>query len=85
VPARSSLGKALARVLAQAKSEGDRPRFATCLDTFLGWCAGRKIAAVDCWPGDLAVYRRWLLEDRRISPGEYTLVARMLLVELSTR
>jgi hypothetical protein len=56
-----------------------------CLGTFLGWCEERRIEANDCWPGDLAVYRRRLLEDGRTSPGEYLRVARMLLVELSTR
>ena len=84
VPARSPLGKAIARVLACSKSEGDRRRWATCLGAFLRWCDDRGVAATDCWPGDLVVYRRDRLAAGYASPGEYLRVARRLLAELST-
>jgi hypothetical protein len=48
----------------------------------LVWCEENGIPATDCWPGDLAVYRRWLLAQQRTSPGEYMRVAKMHLNEL---
>lgn len=82
IPERSPLGKAVARVLASAKSEGDRRRFAVCLGSFLVWCDARGIPAADCWDGDLATFRRDRLEAGYRSPGEYVRVARRLLGEL---
>lgn len=83
VPGRTPLGRAIARVLARAKSEGDRRRWATCLGAFLRWCDSRGMAVADCWPGDLAVYRRDRLAEGYRSPGKYLRVARMLLVEFA--
>jgi hypothetical protein len=83
VPERSPLGKALARVMARARSEGDRRRWPTCLGTFLLWCDVRQVSAVDCWPGDIDAFRRDRLEAGFTSPGEYLRVARLLLVELA--
>ncbi len=85
VPARSPLGKAIARVLAGATSEGDRRRWATCLGTFLRWCDTRGIPAMECWPGDLNTYRLDRLAGGFSSPGEYVRVARMLIVALASR
>lgn len=83
VPERSPLGKAIAAVLAQARSEGDRRRWSTCLGTFLIWCDSRAVSPLDCWPGDLDAYRRDRLEAGYRSPGEYLRVARMVLGELT--
>ena len=55
---KSQLGQAVARVLAGARSEGDRRRFATCLGAFLRWCDNRGIPPSECWPGDLTAYKR---------------------------
>ena len=85
VGAKSPLGKALAQVLAGARSEGDRRRFKTCLGAFLQWCDSRGVPPADCWPGDLAVYKRDRLAAGKRSPGEYLRVARRLLDELSPR
>lgn len=84
IPARSPLGKAVARVLASAKTEGDRRRFRTALGTFGRWCEEeRGVALAHVWPGDVDAFRRDYLESGRRSPGEYIRVARRLLVELS--
>ncbi len=83
VPARSPLGKAVARVLAGARGEGDRRRWMTCLGTFLLWCDRRGVPATECWLGDLAPYRRQRLEAGYRSPGEYMRVARMLLEQVT--
>lgn len=82
VAERSPLGKAIARVLARARSEGDRRRWRTCLGAFLQWCDERDIPATDCWPGDIDVYRRDRVATGYQSPGEYVRVARMLLAEV---
>ena len=82
VPERSPLGKAIAAVIARARSEGDRRRWLTCLGAFIAWCDLRQIPADDCWPGDIDAYRRHRLEQGFTSPGEYTRVARFLLAEL---
>lgn len=83
VPPRSPLGKALDRVLARAGNDANRRMWPTCLGAFLAWCDGRGLDATECWPGDLARYRRDRLESGYRSPGEYLRVARMLLKELS--
>lgn len=83
VPGRSPLGKAIARVFARARSDGDRTRWATCLGAFLLWCDRVGRPATECWPGDLGVFRADRLEAGYRSPGEYVRVARMLLEELA--
>jgi len=85
VPERSPLGKAIAAVLAGAKSEGDRARWPTCLGTFLRWCDARGLAADEVWPGDIDAFRRDYLASGRTSPGEYVRVARRLVRELALR
>ena len=80
---KSPLGHAVARVLAGARSEGDRRRFATCLGTFLRWCDSRGIPPSECWPGDLAAFKRDRLAMGYRSHGEYGRVARRLLDELT--
>jgi hypothetical protein len=82
VPDRSPLGKAVARVMANAKTEGDRRRWSTALGTFARWCETRRIEVVDAWLGDVDAFRRDYLESGRTSPGEYARVARMLVREL---
>lgn len=81
---KSPLGKAIAQVLASAQSEGDRRRFKTCLGAFLEWCDRRGLSPKECWPGDLAVYKRDRLAAGYRSPGEYVRVTRRLLDELAT-
>lgn len=82
IPQRSPLGKAVTNVMAGATTAGDRARFATTLGTFLRWYGSRDLKATDLWEGDLARYRRDLVDQGRRSPGEYLRVARRLLVEL---
>jgi hypothetical protein len=82
VPARSPLGKAIARVMSHAKSEGDRRRWATALGTFARWCESRGITVEQAWPGDIDAFRRDYLESGRTSPGEYIRVAPRLIREM---
>lgn len=82
IPGRSPLGKAIDRVMARARTDGDRGRWMTCIGAFLLWCDGRGLAPAECWPGDLDVYRRDRLSMGYRSPGEYVRVARLLLREL---
>ena len=85
VPARSPLGKAIARVLARAKTPNERARLATILGAFLVWCEQRELAPSECWPGDLDVYRRDRIAAGYTSPGDYRRVAGWLLTELARR
>ncbi len=85
VPARSPLGKAIARVLARAKTPNERARLATLLGAFLEWCEKRELTPAECWPGDLDVYRRQRLADGYRSPGDYRRIAGWLLEELASR
>ena len=82
VPERSPLGKAIAAVLADPRSEGDRRRWPTCIGTFLLWCDARGLAPSDVWPGDIDAFRGDYLASGRRSPGEYVRLARMLLARL---
>lgn len=83
VPPRSPLGKALAQVLSRATCEANRRMWPTCLGAFLAWCYERGLDPVECWPGDLAAFKRDRVEHGYRSPGEYVRVAGMLLEELS--
>lgn len=83
VPDRSPLGKAIVRVLARAKTEGDRRRWRTAIGTFGRWSEARGIPLSDAWAGDVDAFRRDYLESGRTSPGEYLRVARMLLAEVA--
>lgn len=83
VPPRSPLGKAVARVLARAKSEGDRRRWSTALGMYARWCASKGLKVEDSWPGDVDAFRRDYLAAGKTSPGEYQRVSRALLRELS--
>jgi hypothetical protein len=82
VPDRSPLGKAIARVLAGAKTEGDRRRWTTAIGTFGRWSDARGVPVPEAWPGDIDAFRRDYLESGRTSPGEYIRVARRLLAEI---
>jgi hypothetical protein len=79
---RSPLGKAIAAVLADARSEGDRRRWRTALGTFLRWCDANDLAPEVVWPGDVDVFQRDYLASGRRSPGEYARVARRLIRQL---
>lgn len=83
VPPRSPLGKAIARVLARAKSEGDRQRWSTALGMYARWCERQGRAVEDSWPGDIDAFRRDYLASGKTSPGEYQRVAQALLRELN--
>ena len=72
------MGKAIAAVLAEARTESDRRRWRTCLGSFLMWCDSRGLALDEVWPGDLDTYRRDYLASGRRSPGEYVRLARRL-------
>ena len=85
VAARSPLGKAIARVLARAKTPNERARLATLLGAFLVWCEQRALDPSECWPGDLDVYRRDRIAAGYTSPGDYRRVAGWLLTELARR
>jgi hypothetical protein len=82
VQPRSPLGKAVARVLAQAKSEGDRRRWSTALGMYAKWCESQGRRVEDSWPGDIDAFRRDYLASGKTSPGEYQRVARRLIREL---
>ena len=82
VAERSPLGKAISRVMARARSEGDRRRWGTCLGEFLGWCAERDLDPLECWHGDIGVFRRERIAAGFNSPGEYVSVANKLLEEI---
>jgi hypothetical protein len=83
VPERSPLGKAIAAVLAEARGDGDRRRWPTCLGTFLLWCDAKGLAPGDAWPGDIDAFRRDYLASGRSSPGEYARLARRLVARLA--
>lgn len=83
VPSRSPAGKAIAQVLARAKSEGDRRRWTTAIGTFGRWSEERGISVSDAWLGDVDAFRRDYVASGRTSPGEYVRVARMLLREIA--
>jgi hypothetical protein len=83
VAPRSPLGKAVARVLARAKSEGDRRRWSTALGTYARWCERQGLAVEDSWPGDIDAFRREYLASSKTSPGEYVRIARALLREIA--
>jgi hypothetical protein len=82
VPARSPLGKAIAKVLSQATTPHDRRSWPTCLGTFLLWCDARGVDVQDVWPGDIDAFRRDYLASGRTSPGEYVRMANRLLKSL---
>lgn len=84
VPPRSPLGKAVARVMARAKSEGDRRRWSTALGTYARWCERQGLAVEDSWPGDIDAFRRDYLASGKTSPGEYARIARALLREIAS-
>lgn len=84
VPPRSPLGKAVARVMARAKSEGDRRRWSTALGTYAKWCERQGLAVEDSWPGDIDAFRRDYLASGKTSPGEYARIARALLREIAS-
>lgn len=83
VAPRSPLGKAISRVLAQAKSEGDRSRWSTALGMYARWCQQQGRAVEDSWLGDVDAFRRDYLATGKTSPGEYGRVAKMLIRELA--
>lgn len=83
VPPRSPLGNAIARVLARAKSEGDRRRWSTAMGMFARWCGSRGLKVDDAWPGDVDAFGRDYRASGKTSPGEYQRVARLLLRELN--
>lgn len=79
---RSPLGKAVARVLAKAKSQGDRQRWSTALGMYARWCESQGLAVEDSWLGDIDAFRRDYLATGKTSPGEYGRIARALVREL---